>query len=86
MKRMLLLVAAIAATFFALAPGTASADPVGRCPVGFTLTFSPSLEAVLAEQFHIKTNGDEYVCTKDIAGAGDLFIFNDNVVPLFAAT
>jgi hypothetical protein len=80
---MLLLVAALAATFFALAPGTARADPVARCPVAFVLESDPSLEAVLVEQFG-GANGDGYVCTRDIAGAGGLFVFVDNKVPLFA--
>ena len=83
MKRTFLLVAAIAATFAALAPGTASADPVARCPVAFTLTSDPSLEAILVEQFG-GANGDGFVCTRDIAGVGGLFVFVDNKVPLFA--
>ena len=80
-KRMLLIVAAVATTALAGGAGAASADDVPGCGNGLELQFSPSREAFLADAQHGNVNGDGYVCFKLFAAGSPVFgIIVDNNV------
>jgi hypothetical protein len=83
---------AVAAGSLALGVATAGATnppPVGGCGNGFTLTYGPSIEALLAAQTHGNVNGDGYFCLNAQGfihsdGRFTNAIAVDNVVPLGA--
>jgi hypothetical protein len=89
---MLGVVTAVLTASLALGAGTAHAEdpPVAGCGNGLSLTFSPSLEGLLADLEQGPVNGDGWVCVNSAGlennnGIFDGIIVIDNVVPLRAS-